>query len=171
MRRLFIATLALTISVSASALGSIEDKLAQLHGPDQYREETILYRTCVPNKLIDLNLDSSKVITSICIHSTRTLDQSIHDFQIFQVVYRDGTSIEYGLLPFAVDPKTSHDLGKNVLKARIIARADTRLGASTIVEGTVYLVWERRGTSGLGSPAIIGRTPADEPFRGNKSSL
>ncbi|MCB0365231.1 MAG: hypothetical protein H6624_19215 [Bdellovibrionaceae bacterium] len=168
MRSLILATLALFVGVSAHGEESFEQKISVLHGPQQHKEESVLYRTCAPNELSHPGVEANKKVTSICLHSTKTLDQAIHDFQIFQVVYADGSAIEYGLLPFTVDPKTSHELDKNVLKARIIARTDSQLGTSTIVEGTVYLVWERRGSQGLGSPMIIGRTPADEPFRAAK---
>lgn len=145
--------------------GIVSTDWSRLYGSDQRKEEPVLYRTCVSNGL-NTGIDGpTRQISVVCIHSSRAINESIHDFQILQVMYTDSTSIEFGLLPMVVDAKTSHEMDRNVLRGRIVTLNSSRTGISSVMEGTLYLIWERRG---LGTPMFVGRTPTDEPFMGIK---
>lgn len=168
MRLILAAVVLLVGSLSAQA-GRTPVSYSSLYGPEQSTQRTVFFRTCAANKLEAADPTDPNQISRVCILSVEPLNESIHDFQIFQVIYRSGESVTYSLLPFTIDALESRNQKKNVLKARIVILSEAQTTGQTINEGTVYLVYQRNGSHGQGSPVIVGRTPRDEPFLAKKT--
>jgi hypothetical protein len=160
--RILLLTLAILLASFRSSAQN--QNLEELSNPSVINEKTLSFKTCRENQRVVTSSKSN--ISQICLSSNSEFRDAMNDFQIFTVVYVNGTVAEYTLSSFKLDQLLSHKLQSNVMKGILLYRVQSPPSApSILVEGAVFLVFKKgQESSNTTPPIIVGRTPLDEAF-------
>ncbi|MBK7844864.1 MAG: hypothetical protein IPJ71_14460 [Bdellovibrionales bacterium] len=160
--RILLLTLAILLASFRSSAQN--QNLEELSNSSVINQKNLSFKTCRENHRFSTNSQSS--ILRICLSSNNEFRDAINDFQIFTVVYVNGSVAEYTLSSFKVDQLNSHRFDSNVMKGILLNRVQSPgSDPGILVEGAVFLVFKKGQESSTTSPPIIvGRTPLDEPF-------
>lgn len=160
--RILLLTLAILLASFRSSAQNQD--LEELSSPLVINQKTLSFKTCRTNQRVAKPPNPN--IIQICLSSDVEFRDAINDFQIFTVVYVDGTTMEYTLSSFKIDQRLSHKLQSDVMKGTLLKRVqDSPSAPNILIEGAVFLVFNKgQEPSNTSLPLIVGRTPLDEAF-------
>lgn len=160
--RILLLTLAILLASFRSSAQN--QNLEELSNSWVINQKNLSFKTCRENHSVATTSQSS--ILRICLSSSSEFRDAINDFQIFTVIYVNGSVAEYTLSSFKVDQFLSHKYQSNVMKGILLNRVQSPdSDPGILVEGAVFLVFRRgQESSNTTPPIIVGRTPLDEAF-------
>ncbi|MCB0363408.1 MAG: hypothetical protein KDD35_11830 [Bdellovibrionales bacterium] len=138
---------------------------APLYSPKIVKESPIALQICRLNTLVDKKSTNPQDLIQVCLSSPmEDFNEAIHDYQIFNIKYRDGSILEFPLLPFKYEAQLSYELNRFVIKGRLMNKSQS-MGSGSFREGAVFLVYENsRDEHTRNLPLIVGSTPLGEAF-------